>query len=416
MQSVYLGRQPIIDEKSDLYAYEVLYRNHEKKSEINSDRYASASVVSSVLNKFGTRNLLGDRRAFVKIDDKFLLNDMIFSIPKEFFIFSLLESVEITPRVKERVAELSNEGYLLAINDVVLTSQTMQKYANIFKYISHIKIRIDTNISVGIEEMIKQLKANNIKVVATKIEDSKQYVIAKTLGCEYFQGYFFAEPKIVENAKYEPSQLNILHLYNLLLEDTSIDELTKEFENNHEITLQLLQFINSGAFHFKKKISSIHHILVLMGRMPLAKWLMLMIYSKSVSKVKERSPIMLLVKNRTELMENILKALQPNVKSNMLGEAYFVGVLSHIDTIFSEKLEIILEDMNISQDVKNALLKDEGILGEIYALIREIEDFNTQAINTFEETYCLQSGVLKKIILDSIESVNKFENPELFED
>jgi EAL and modified HD-GYP domain-containing signal transduction protein len=416
MQSVYLGRQPIIDEETNLYAYEVLYRSNEQKSEADSDRYASAFVISSVLNKFGTRNLLGGRRAFVKIDDKFLLNDMIFSVPKEFFIFSLLESAEITPRVKERVAELSNAGYLLAINDLILTAQTMQKYAELFKYLSHVKIRLDTNISVGIEEMIQTLKTNAIKVVATKIEDSKQYVIAKTLGCQYFQGYFFAEPKIVENAKYEPSQLNILHLYNLLLQDTSIDELTKEFENNHEITLQLLQFINSGAFHFKKKIASIHHILVLMGRMPLAKWLMLMIYSKSVSKEKERSPLMLLVKNRTELMENILKTLQPNIKSNMLGEAYFVGVLSLIDTIFSEKLETILEDMNITQEVKNALLKDEGILGEIYALVREIEAFNTQAINKFEETYYLEKGVLKKIILDSIESVNKFENPELFED
>lgn len=201
-----------------------------------------------------------------------------------------------------------------------------------------------------------------------------------------------------------------------MLQDTNIDEITKEFENNYEITLQLLQFINSGAFHFRNKISSIHHILTLMGRMPLAKWLMLMIYSKSVSKENERSPIMLLVKNRTELMENILKTLQPNVKSNMLGEAYFVGVLSLIDTIFSEKLETILEDMNISQEVKNALLRDEGILGEIYALIRAIEAFDTNAINKFEETYYLEPGLLKKLILDSIESVNMFENPNLFKE
>jgi EAL and modified HD-GYP domain-containing signal transduction protein len=416
MENVYLGRQPIIDGESNLYAYEILYRDDHKQSNVGSDRYASASVISSVLNKFGTRNLLGDRRAFVKIDEKFLLNDIIFSVPQEFFIFSVLESLEITAKVEERLEKLYKEGYLIAINDTVLTEETLQKYKNVLKYISHIKIRIDTNISVGIEEMIKILKANNVKVIATKIEESKQYVIARTLGCECFQGYFFAEPKIVENAKYEPAQLNILKLYNLLLQDTNIDEITKEFENNHEITLQLLQFINSGAFHFRKKISSIHHILVLMGRMPLAKWLMLMIYSKSVSKENERSPLMLLVKNRTELMENILKTLQPNVKSNMLGEAYFVGVLSLIDTIFSEKLETILEDMNVSQEVKDALLKDAGILGEIYALIRDIEAFDTHAISRFEETYYLEAGVLKKLILDSIESVNKFEKPTLYEE
>lgn len=416
MESVYLGRQPIIDAESNTYAYEILYNSDETQGNAGLDRYTSASVISSVLNKFGTRNLLGDRRAFVKIDEKFLLSDIIFSIPKEFFIFAFLENIEMTPRVVERLGQLYDNGYMTSIDDTILTQDTLEKYQNVLKYVSHIKIRIDTNISVGIDAMIKTLQAKNVKVVAVKVEDSKHYVIAKTLGCEYFQGYFFAEPKIVENAKYEPSHLNILKLYNLLMQDTNIDEITTEFENNYEITLQLLQFMNSGAFHFRKKISSIHHILTLMGRMPLAKWLMLMIYSKSVSKGGGQSPIMLLVKNRTELMENILQTLQPDVKSNLLGEAYFVGVLSLIDTIFSEKLEKILEDMNVSEDVKNALLKDAGILGEIYALIRNIETFDTQAINKFEERHYLKSGVLKKLILDSMENVNKFENPKLFED
>lgn len=184
MKNVYLGRQPIIDAESNLYAYEILYRDGQKESNIDSDRYASASVISSVLNKFGARNLLGDRRAFVKIDDKFLLNDIIFSIPKEFFVFSLLDGVQMSPRVEERLEKLFSEGYLLAINDIVLTQDVMQKYNNVLKYISHFKIRIDSNISVGIEAMIQTLKANNIQVIATKIEDSKQHVIAQALGCE----------------------------------------------------------------------------------------------------------------------------------------------------------------------------------------------------------------------------------------
>lgn len=355
MQNIYLGRQPIIDGDSSLCAYEILYRDAQKQSDASSDRYATASVISSVLNKFGTRNLLGDRKAFVKIDEKFLLGDIIFSIPKEFFIFALLDVKEISQKIQERIELLCKEGYFLALNDVTLTNENIQKYQSIFAFFSYVKIHINTNSNVDIKEMIQKLKSHNI-IIATKIETSQEYANARDLGAQWFQGYFFAKPKIVETRKYEPSQMNVLHLYNLLMEDVNIDEITKEFENNHEITLQLLRFINSGAFHFRNKIASIHHILTLMGRMPLGKWLMLMIYSKSVSKDNEgHSPLMLLVKNRTELMENILKIVRPDVKSNMLGEAYFVGVLSLIDTIFGETLEKILEDMNISQDVKDAL-------------------------------------------------------------
>ena len=61
------------------------------------------------------------------------MNDIIFSIPKEFFIFSLLESVEINERTIERVEQLFEKGYLLSINDTTLTQEHIEKYKPIFK-------------------------------------------------------------------------------------------------------------------------------------------------------------------------------------------------------------------------------------------------------------------------------------------
>jgi len=195
------------------------------------------------------------------------------------------------------------------------------------------------------------------------------------------------------------------------MQDVNIDEITKEFENNPEITVQLLQFINSGYFHFKQQISSIHHVLTLVGRVAIAQWLMLMIYSKSVSKGSERSPLMLMVKNRTELMEHILKVLQPNVKSNMLGEAYMVGVLSLIGVIFSMNLRDVLDSIHISDEVRNALLDNEGILGEIYALVKETEHFDIRAIYRFEKKYKLEHKTIENLVVQSMQEVQIFENP-----
>jgi len=411
MENVYIGRQPVIDSDSNLCAYEILYRDSNQESHIDSGRHASASVINSVLNKFGTRSLLGHRRAFVKVDEKFLMHDLIFTIPKEFFIFSILQSVEMSERVVERIQQLHEKDYSLAINDIFLNKETFQKYKIVFKELSYIKIRIDETLSIGTKRMIHEYQENGIVVVATKIETSKEYTLARNIDCDWYQGYFFAEPKIMENAKYEPSQMKILKLYNLLLQDTNIDELTTEFENAHEITVQLLQFINSGAFHFRSRISSIHHILTLVGRIPLAQWLMLMIYSKSVAKNSQTSPLMLMVKYRTELMENILKAIDPDVKSNMLGEAYFVGVLSLIDTVFGVELATILEDMHISQEVEDALLKEEGILGELFVLVKDIEMFNTAAVDAFEVKYSLSNHAIENIAIQSMEDVNHFECP-----
>ncbi|MDQ7043378.1 MAG: EAL domain-containing protein, partial [Sulfurimonas sp.] len=371
---------------------------------------SSASIINNVLNKFGTHKLLGDRRAFVKIDEKFLLHDIIFSIPGEFFIFSLLESVPMSERVLERIEQLYEKGYLLSIDQFIINADTMYNYDAILEKISFVKVNIAESSPIHLGEMIRRIKAKGITVVADDVMDFTAYEKAKELGCDWFQGYFFAKPKILENAKYEPSQMAVLKLYNLLMQDVNIDEIAKEFEVNHEITVQLLQFINSGSFSFRNKISSIHHVLTLVGRIPLGQWLMLMIYSKSVSKDK-KSPLMLMVKHRTELMESILTALEPNVRSNMLGEAYFVGVLSLIDTVFGVELEILLAQMHISQEVREAILNEKGTLGEIFKLVKDIEKFDSYAVDVFEKKHTLDRGSIEQIVFQAMQDVNSFEKP-----
>ncbi len=306
---------------------------------------------------------------------------------------------------------LSVMNSLLAVNDVSLNEESLQQYVNVLDTLSYVKIDFDKNFAddSSVTNVIKALKRNDIKVVATKIEDYDEFELAQSMGCDLFQGYYFAQPQIFEGEKYDPAQANILKLYTMLMEDTNIDEITAEFEKNHAITVQLLQYINSGAFHFRKRISSIHHILTLVGRTPLAQWLMLMIYSKSVSNSKELSPIMLMIKHRTELMECILKRIDPDVRSNTLGQAYFVGVLSLINTVFGEKLEIILKDMHVDDTITSALLEDKGVLGEIYAVIKDIETFKTQNIEKFVKKYNLDEQIIAELSLKSMEEVTSFE-------
>lgn len=399
MNFVYIGRQPILDSNANLFAYDIVYRNAEDEVEANvsSNRYASASVINRILNIFGTDSIPGKQKAFIKIDEKFLLNDLIFSIPKELFIFALLESVSMSEYVVERVQQLYAKGYTLALNDISLTKDRMETYRSIFKELSYVKLNLNFPALSVYKELIQEFNNNSIDIVGTKIETAKEYRQAREIGCECFQGYYFAEPKILEHAKYAPSQMEIIEIYNLLMQDTNIDEITTKFETCPALTLQLLQFINSGAFHFKNKISSIHHILTLVGRKPLAQWLMLMIYSKSITKSKP-SPLMLMVSYRTQLMQDILKKIEPNVGSNRLGEAYFVGVLSLLDTAFGIELQRILKDLNISEEVEKALLEEKGLLGEIYKLTKDIEAFNVEKIEAFIIKYNIDAKEMDSLI------------------
>ncbi len=414
MEQVYVGRQSIVYSEDRLFAYEVLYRDKQNSTPNLDERFVSASVINNILNKFGTQSLLGNHKAFVKINYKFLMSDLIFSVPKDFFVFSILSSINIDDKVTERIHKLHEKNYKLCIDDVILNKQNFVKYRRILDELSYLKVNFRDGYEENIAPLVSTLKFEGTKIIASNVNSKSRYEQAKRAGCEFFQGDFLASPNVLENKKYDPKQFNILKLYNLLIQDTNIDEITAAFENNHAITIQLLQFINSGYFHFRNKISSIHHVLTLVGRRPLSEWLMLMVYSKSISKSNEVSPLMLLVKNRTELMQNTLKVINPNVGSNALGEAYFVGVLSLVDVVFCMKLEGVLEHMYISDDVKDALLEEKGLLGDIYKFVKASEAFDTDSIATFATRYKIKKEDIEKLTLESMEKVNSFANKESF--
>jgi len=409
MSNVYLARQSIVNIDEKLEAYEIMYRDVNQEITSDNDRFHSISVINSVLNKFGTKEFLSEHKAFIEVDERFLMSDLIKTIPTDFFTLAISNDFEITEKTLERIEQLHEQGFSLGVHDIDLNIKHFNKYKNILDKLSYFKIKMRSDMSLEDKGLIVKLQELGIKVVATKIEDSSSYEKAKDLKFDLYQGYCFAKPQILKNEKFDPSKFNILNLYNMLISDTNIDEITAEFEKNHALTLQLLQFVNSANFHFKNRISSIHHILTLVGRKPLSEWLMLMIYSKSVSTNDKVPPLMLMVRNRTELMQNLLKVLKPDVKSNALGEAYLVGILSLIDTVFQADLEEILESINISDITKQALLKDEGTLGAIYKVVRDIEDFNLQEIVAFSKKYKLVEESIQEVILQAIEDVNEFE-------
>jgi c-di-GMP-related signal transduction protein len=73
------------------------------------------------------------------------------------------------------------------------------------------------------------------------------------------------------------------------------------------------------------------------------------------------------------------------------------------------KLEEILDQIYISDEINAALLNDQGIMAELYALVRDIESFHTEGIAKFAQKHGLESNAIEKIVLQSIEDVTLFE-------
>jgi len=409
--NAFLSRQPILDRQEKTVLYDLFYLDRNHNSEFIDDRYATASVLTAVLNKFGLKNIVGDHSALIKADRSFLMHDLIFSIPKEYFVIALLEQVNVDAAVLERLTKLHNQGYRLALNDIALTEANLSRYQDMWHILDYIKVDVArTGINL-IEQMLPKLDSFKGFKIAAQVESTEEFEQCKALGFDGFQGYYFAKPKIMNHATLDVSQVSVLRLTSMLMsENTEVDEIVTEFEHNYALTIQLLKFINSGAFHFKQKLTSIKHILTLLGRQKLMEWLLLMIYAKSiVNNPSMDSPLLLMVKNRTELMTKLLEKVTPDATKEYRSEAYFVAVLSLSDTLFSVSKEMILNELNVDDVVRDALLYGKGQLGEIYNIVRDIEQLRSANIEAFIEKYQLDRDAIALIASESMSHVNELE-------
>lgn len=403
MSDRYIGRQPIINAKAKIFGYDLLYR----ESGHNDDNGLTAAVISNLLISMET--ILGKHIGFIRVNTEFLHYDVIDLLLQEKVVYSLFADAVIDEALADRMRYLRDQGYRFALNDCVFTQESAAYYALILPSLSYIKIDVSKSDLSFVGRNIPMFHEVGIEVIGTKIETHDVYDLCRSLGFDYYQGYFISEPNIIKNSSFSPEQEGIFRLWNLLQADSEMRELVEAFQNNHAISLKLLRFINSAAFSLRNPVSSIEQVLTLMGRDPISRWIMLMMFSESHGGAEKRVPLLLMVVYRTELMSALVQTIAPKASKNDLSMAYFTGMLSLIHLLFHMPQREVLEKLNISYEIEQAVLEGKGFYGEMLELVRSIELFDTEAIEEYLQTLDLKYAIIEPIITAVMEKVNRFE-------
>jgi len=405
MSERYVGRQPIIDMRAKIAAYDLLYREsgHDDPNRI------TASVISNLLNATGMEAILGKHFGFLRINGDFLGYEIIHSLPQEKIVYALLADTPIDEVLLERLRRLKEEGYRFALNDCIYTAESAERYAPLFPLLDYLKIDVSQSDLKALKTDREKISNLGITLIATKIETHDVYDLCRSMGFGYFQGYFISQPNVIRHAAFSPEQESILQLWNLLQSDVEMPMLVDAFHRNHLLSMKLLQFINSAAFSLRTPVASIEHVLTLMGRDPISRWIMLMLFAEAGGKPTVRVPLLLMVINRTELMSGLIERFKPSASKSEKASAYFVGMLSLIHLLFNMPHRDVLAKLNISQEIESALLKGEGFYGELLDLVRMIEVCDDESIAAFLTTKGLTYPDIEPILKQAMENVNKME-------
>lgn len=383
LENFYIGRQPIMDKKNSLYAYELLFRDSNANSANFQDaKYAISKTIINAIDKFGIDNILNNVMGFINVNEEFIFSEFIEILDKKRFVFEILETCRITNELLKRINQLRLKGYIFALDDLVFTDEYMKIFKPLFGMVNIIKVDIRGNTKYDLIKKTRTLKQLNIKLLAEKVETYDEYIFTRDLGYELFQGYYFAKPTILIKKGHSSNRTIIFKIINEINKNAPTQTIAKYFELDPNLTLSLIKFINSASFYFRTKINSIVHAINLIGLIKLQQWLLLLSYAEG--ETPNTSPLFQTAIIRGKIIEYILSN---TTKDNKLIEIGFLaGILSLADVIYGTPMEDILKELNLEQVINDALLYRKGYLGDLLTLIEYDErDMYDEFLNKLVE-------------------------------
>lgn len=364
--NVYVGRQPIFDRTLNVYAYELLYRSATQQNAANVGFDGDSATTQTIINTFmeiGLDRLVLNKLAAINLTEKFLLEDNRIPFTPRQVILEILEDIPVTGPLILAVSKLAKAGYTIALDDYLYNPA----HAPLLQLASIVKIDLTMVSRDELKEHVTQLRQYTVKLLAEKIETPEEFILCSNLGFDYFQGYFLSRPQIISAEKMPTNRLTVMNLLAVLHNvDSDNEDLAEAINTDVTTSYKLLKMINSAAFNLPRKVESIQHGVMLLGRRKLSSWASML----ALSSLNDRPSEIL----RTAMVRAKMCELLAEKAGISPVESYFtVGMFSALDLIMQRPLPKLLEPLPLSAEIVSALLYHKGKLGEALTCVMAYE-------------------------------------------
>jgi EAL and modified HD-GYP domain-containing signal transduction protein len=331
------------------------------------DLRGTASIISHT-SELGMECVVGSAAGFLNVDYTTLMSDIVSFLPCEKVVFEIPQTIKITAELIRRISEMVAAGYKFALDDVIIFSEYIRPLLPLIKF-----AKVDTSVMTraDLSMLANQFKEANKLLVAEKVETIEQFRNCADMGFDYFQGHYFARPVILSGKKLTSTQGAILQLMALIVRDADNAAIEHRIKKEASLFLSLLRLVNTPGMGVAKNINSISEALLVLGRRQLRQWLQIQLYM-GPQDGGSPSPLLLLATTRGKFLELVARKLKPANK-NIADTAFTVGAMSLLDTLFSQPMSSILEQIILGKEVREALLHRTGFYGALLKLSEYVE-------------------------------------------
>ncbi|MCF2899364.1 HDOD domain-containing protein [Pseudoalteromonas sp. MEBiC 03607] len=399
----YAARQPILDKEKKLVGYELLFRDGVDNvfPDIDGDEATSRLIEGSQFN-FGLEDLTDNKPAYINFTLETLQKGYPLLLGKDNVVVEILETIQPGKRLLALVKDLKERGYTLALDDYI----HQPVWRHFYPYIDLIKIDFLTCTPESLQTVIEAIKPHpHIKLLAEKVETHEKYQLAIDMGFSYFQGFFFSKPEMVQSKTLPPSEMALAEL---LYETSSIDlnlkKITDVFERDVNLSYKLLRYSNSAAFKRRAEISTIKQALIVLGSEEIKRFLSLLF----AAQVAADKPAELIRLSLTRARFAELLAISHGQLRDT-GMAFLTGMMSLMDAILDEDMPSVMGKLPLTNEIKGALLHDEGLLATYLRLVKFYEQADWESAKEIQQ----QLGLKPEEVPDAYHDALNWSNEQM---
>lgn len=364
-QASIIVREPLLDPKERLLGYELTWQ----KSSISDGGMGKANdLMRFVVEQIQHPDLgwqLVDSTLCMEVTAASIAAEVIGGLPPKTTMLKLGGSDLAEPEIAATLKALRQQGFGISANYADLAGQDK----SLLSLLTNIDIRFSAMDIATLTKLSTALKSSSIRLSAREVGDWQAFDACASLGMNVFGGTFYLMPRPGAKSKgLNPAQAMILQLMQLVRQNADIRQLEDILRRDAALSYKLLRYINSVGFGLGAEIQSLRHAVTMLGYSPLYRWLSLLLATASASGFSPALMQAAVVRGR--FAELLGQGLLPKNEAENL---FVAGMFSLLDRFLGVPMEEVLENIQLSDAVSEALLTRGGMYGPFLALAEACE-------------------------------------------
>ena len=165
-----------------------------------------------------------------------------------------------------------------------------------------------------------------------------------------------------------------------------------------------MKLANSVFFGSRNRILTAKQALVQLGIVEIRKWIYL-VTLKDIHTIENRE----LIKNcyiRAKFMEQL--AIETGKKDKSL-EYFITGMFSAIDVLLNKDMDVIMNEINLPCDVKDALLGVKNEIRKVLDMVLDYESLKWNVLDTDETSFEISQEKFMSLYLEALAWARKLK-------